>query len=191
MTDRFEYKCIHIAHKTFLKPRCQGGWSPRCPRTLSTAPPVPGGGRQVKAPAVQRLSLMGNTQPRDGGGMWPWAKGQRDRDGTWPWASQRRCCSSSDQTRGAAGRGAGCLGGRGDCPLKHRLGCLPGKLLHWPPAGIMGKNQPAPPLICIFTSGEGHHGFGEGLGTPGCLSLILCTPQTDRPAVLPVLPSCL
>lgn len=82
MTDRFEYKCIHIAHKTFLKPRCQGGWSPRCPRTLSTAPPVPGGGRQGKAPAVQRLSLMGNTQPRDRGGMWPWARGQRDRDGS-------------------------------------------------------------------------------------------------------------
>lgn len=54
--------------------------------------------------------------------------------------------------------------------------------------GIMGQNQPAPPLVCIFTPGEGHHEFGAGLGSLRCLSLLLRAPQTD--AVIPVLPSC-
>lgn len=49
------------------------------------------------------------------------------------------------------------------------------------PAWHRGKESAAPPLVCIFTPGEGRHRFGVGLGTPGCLSQILHngTPQTD------------
>lgn len=49
------------------------------PQDLVLCPLVPGGGRQGKAPTIQRLSLMGNTQPRDRDGMWLWVRRQEQR----------------------------------------------------------------------------------------------------------------
>lgn len=105
------------------------------------------GGRQGKARTVQRLSPMGNTQPRD-------------RDGTRPWAPQRRCCPSSDQTRGAARRGSGCLGRRGDRPSNTGWGVSPGNFLTRLLLGIVGKNQPHPLLFAYSPLGRGVIGLG-------------------------------